>query len=377
MQVIQAGNQLATNMLDVHEIMLPHGSRFANLLVDKPASFAYEPSSWEIITPEDITFYKNSKGDTCVAINDEWEVKLDRRHNAVGQLALGIDPELLKPTFLEGRYFLVDDQIVDFRTGDHLGFEHDEAGLMNLIKAVGMTVDKAGKIRARSITGKFEYDATNSEGGLFDIQQGFTWSPFSLDINAALEMLRLACYNGLVVSDPVMNHKIPVMNGWEENLAIANDVIRHAFDHKVGPRLAAMPTESISLHDAMGLCDLLGNCINGNVKKDVVLNHNELAAIHQKLELVVTDEARALQKNLLKFISVPITAFDAMNVATECATHYIRPGTSESNKLIGVANNLLFSTARQAALDVNLDNLVMDTKVFADTDKAFFGETCH
>lgn len=379
MQVVQQGNQNATNMLDVHEIMLPErmgGMAGFMRQREKKELTAYEPNDFRIITPTDIEFFKR-EGNNFIAVDGEWEVRLDKRHNAVGQLALGVDPELLKPTFLGGRYFLVDDQIVDFRQAENIKFEHNEVAMMNLVKSVGMSVDQKGKIYAQSITSKFEYEAFGSEGGAFNIDQGFKWSPFSLDIQAALEMLRLACYNGLVVSDPVMNHKIPVMNGWEENLAIANDVIRHAFDHKVGPRIAALPNEMISMHDAMGLADLIGACVHGNVKKDVVYSHNDLAAIYEKLEPLVTPEVRAMQKNVLKFIPVPITAFDAMNVATECASHYLDPFSQQATKLSGFANNLLFSETRQKNLDVNLDSLVMDTKVFSCADQAFHGVTCH
>ena len=337
---------------------------------------AYEPTDFRIITPTDVEFFKRNSS-SYVAIDGEWEVKLDSRHNAVGQLALGIDPDLLKPTFLGGRYFLVDDQIVDFRQAEAIKFEHTDVALMNLVKAVGMSIDQKGKIYAKSITSNFEYEAFQTAGGEFQIAQGFAWSPFSLDIQAALELLRVLCSNGLVVTDPIMNHKIPVMNGWEENLAIANDVIRHAFDHKVGPRIAALPTEMISMHDAMGLIDIIGGCIHGNGKRDLVYSHNDLVAIHEKLEPLVTPEVRAMQKNVLKFIPVPITAFDAMNVATECATHYLDPFSGPASKLSNFANNLLFSESRQKNLDVNLDSLVMDTKVFSSADQAFHGITCH
>ncbi|MNC46458.1 hypothetical protein D3C75_954800 [compost metagenome] len=66
-----------------------------------------------------------------------------------------------------------------------------------------------------------------------------------------------------------------------------------------------------------------------------------------------------------------------MNVATECATHHLDPFSPQATKLAGFANNLLFSDVRQNNLNVNLDNLVMDTKVFSDADRAFHGVTCH
>lgn len=379
MQVIQNGNQNATNMLNVHEIMVPAGMGGIGGLrahMNKPVLEAYVPDSFHIHQAGEVDFFKREK-ETYAAIDGEWEIKLDRRNNVVGQLALGVDPEELKHSFLGGRYFIVDDQIVDYRLAENMGkFMHDERGLMNLVNKVGMTINERGVIQAKSTTGKFEYHADGGEGGLFDIDIGFAWSPFSLDIDSALSMLRLACYNGLMVDDPVMSHKIPVMNGWEENLQIANDVLRHSFDHKVGPRMKQLPHEMINMHDAMGLCDLIGAAL-GDKKEGVIINHNEVTRIKELLDPVVTSEVRGMQKNLLKFIGAPITAYDAMNVATELASHHINPFTPAAKKLAGFANNLLFSELRQNNLAVNLDNLVMDTKVFSNADQAFFGVTCH
>lgn len=376
MQIIQNGNQAATNMLDVHEIMLPAGMQGLLAQRDKQVLEAYVPDNFFIHQASDVDFFKREK-ETYAAIDGEWEIRLDRRNNVVGQLALGVDPEELKHSFLAGRYFVVDDQIVDYRLAETLGkFMHDEKGLMNLVNKVGMTITQNGKIRAASTTGKFEYSAGHGEGSQFNIDIGFEWSPFSLDIDSALSMLRLACYNGLMVNDPVMSHKIPVMNGWEDNLRIANDVLRHSFDHKVGPRMAQLPHEMINMHDAMGLCDLIGAAL-GDKKEGTILNHNEVTRIKELLDPVVTSDVRSMQKNLLKFIGAPITAFDAMNVATELASHHIDPWSPAAKKLAGFANNLLFSDVRQNNLGVNLDNLVMDTKVFSNADQAFFGVTCH
>ena len=373
MQIIQTGNQLATNMLDVHEIIMPQGGMMG---LFKPSVEVYEPDNFFIHRAQDVDFFKREK-ETYVAIDGEWEIKLDRRNNVVGQLALGVDPEDLKHSFLGGRYFVVDDQVVDYRLAENLGkFMHDEKGLMNLVSKVGMSMNEAGIIQAKSITGKFDYAAGQSDGLQFAVDIGFEWSPFSLDIDSLLSLVRLACYNGLTVTDPIMSHKIPVMNGWEENLAIANEVLSHSFYHKVGPRLAELQNEMINMHDAMGLCDLISSAL-GDKKEGTIINHNEVVRIHDLLDPVVTSDIRSMQKNLLKFIGAPITAFDAMNVATELATHHINPWSPSAKKLAGFANNLLFSELRQNNLAVNLDNLVMDTKVFADTDRAFFGETCH
>lgn len=340
---------------------------------------AYEPDHFEVIKPEDVTFFRRKKNH-FIAINDEYELQLDRRSNTVGQLLLGIDPEDLKQPFMDGRFFIVDDQVVDHRLAGQGGFEHSMKSIEALVRNVGLVSNtKTGKIIARSITSDFEYNPFDSLGGLFNVDLGFRWSPFSVDINSLIEMVRQICENGLAVSSPVVDCKIPIIGGWEDNLKLSNDVLSHVFHKKVDPRMKALPEERISLADAVLLTDILESLTSERrSNKDDALDHNSLVQIRDTLvDNIVTPDVKAMQKNILKFIPAPMTGFDAMNICTEIQTHYVRRDSAPSSRLQGLATNILFDDKRQANLNVNLDTLVMDAKTFADTDRAFFGETCH
>lgn len=333
---------------------------------------AYEPDEFFIHQPSTVDFVR-SRGQVSVVIDDTWSVPLERRDQTAGQVNLGMDHADLKERFLTGRYFIVDDQVIDWRGGDDLKFMHDDAAIAKLASTIGF-VDSPTGCRAGNVTHKLDYEAFQSEGGQFDVHIGFNWSPFSLDINSQLSLLRLVCSNGLVAQSPIMHHRIPMMNAWEDNLAISNDVIGHSFHKLVGPRLAALTEERISVHDALMMRSFLNDLSTSKQATGA-----QLLALNNMLELiepVFTDEVMSLSKNMLKFVHAPITGFDALNVATECATHYVGEDRSKVKAEL-FANSLIFSEDRQRNIRTDLDKLMVDVHTFDNPDQAFFGQTCH
>lgn len=332
----------------------------------------HEPSEFFIHTPSSVDFRK-SYGVTKVIVDDKWEVPIDRRHQVAGQLALGVDPELLKPEYLNGRYFVVDDKVIDYRPASGLTHVHDQHAIEKLASTIGF-VSNRGHIQAANVTHQLDYEAFQSDGGQFNVQIGFNWSPFSIDIASKLEILRLACENMMVAKSPIMNHRIPMLNAWEENLAISNAVIGHSFHKMVGPRLAALPTERISMYDVVLMRGFLNDLASSKEADGAQLH--ALEEILELIEPLFTPQINNIQRNLLKFIEVPITGFDALNIATEAATHYVakdRTGTKAS----AFANNLVFDRIRQQNIRTDMNNLVVDTQTFGCVDRAYFGLTIH
>lgn len=332
----------------------------------------FEPTEFFVHQPSSIDFTKTF-GSTRVVVDGKWTVPLDRRNQVAGQLALGVDPELLKPQFMNGRYFVVDDKIIDYRDEQSLGFVHDQASINKLASTIGF-VKSAGGVRAGNRTHQLEYEAFADNGGHFNVEIGFNWSPFSLDINSHLSLLRLLCENLMTARSPVMNHRIPMLNTWEENLAISNEVIGYSFHKLVGPRLKALVDERISMHDVIMMRAFVGDLANS--KKADGEQIGALEEILEKIDPLFTPQVNRIQRNMLKFVPAPITGYDAMNIATECATHYV--GEDRTNtKAIGFANNLIFDDVRQRNIRTDLNNLVVDTQTFQNANQAFFGMTIH
>lgn len=332
---------------------------------------AYEATEFRVFTPETVSFNQNLGQ---VIIDDEFVVSLERRSPVIGQLQLGVDPELLKPQFLEGQYFAVDGQIVDFREKQHLKFMHDAKSIEKLAATIGFLITDKGRIVAGNRTASMTYDAFATEGGVFDVDIGFSWSPFSIDIDSALNMIRQICENGMVARAPMLNHRIPMLNAWEENLAISNDLIKHSFERQVGPRLKALRDERISMHDVGALRSMVNDLAAS--KEIAATQRNHLNTIIEVLDPLFTADVERIKPNMLKFIAAPVSAYDAFNIATECSTHYVgedRTGT----RLTGFANHLIFDPIRQNNLSTQLDTLVADTMTLNNPDQAFFGITAH
>lgn len=335
----------------------------------------HSTDNFEVITPSRVEFKHMGHQHYNAVLDNTIEMPLDRRSPTVGQLKLGVDHGVLAKQFLDGRFFIVDNQVVDFRLAHEKKFEHPLDSIKQLVDHLGfITAEGSSRIQACSETEKFECDTLNTVGGMFDIKIGFEWSPFSIDIHSYIEMWRQVCSNGAVAMSPIMNHRIPMMNQWKQNLDISNQVIRHNFDKIILPRMQAMPEERISVQDVEVLLRIVSDLKSSNQLSGDSIMH--LANIEDKLDAVWDPAFDDLRSNMRKFIPAPVSAFDAYNIATEVGTHHV--GRDRNNgKAQAFANNLLFNASRQQNILVDLDSLVTDTATFNDVDKAFFGETTH
>lgn len=316
-------------------------------------------------------------------LDGKFKVPLDSRGSIAGMIALGVDPDELKPEVLEGRYFIVDDKVIDHRLKSHLKFQHSDEAIKQLVDKLGFAQqvttnqfggERRGLIEARASREAFEVNPLDSIGGQFDIHIGFQWSPFELDIHSIIEMWRQVCTNGAVARSPILDNKIPMLNRWEENLAISDRVVRHNFDKLVLPRLAALPNERITLSDVAELQRILTN-----LQQSKQLHGSSLMALAE-MEAVVDQAwlpgASLLKKNMQKFVQAPMTAFDAYNIVTEAATHHL--GSDRNNhQASAFVSSIIFNADRQRSSRTELDSLTTDTNTFANPDRAFFGETCH
>lgn len=333
----------------------------------------YEPKNFEIYKPSAVEFRESGKTYEVI-LDNQLSVKLDRRSDVVGQLKLGMDEKVLSTTFKDGSYFVVDNQVIDYRTSQDLKFTHSKESIQEMINHLGM-IAKGNNIMMSNIMSELQCDALNSAaGGLFDVKVGFSWSPFQTDVESVIEMIRQVCSNGAIASDPVVNHSIPIINMWHENLKVGNDILVHQFNKLILPRIQALPNERISMYDVLSLRSLINKL--SDTKE---LNHhqqNNLKNLYESLDSLVTADVSSIKKNLLQFIPAPISAFDAFNIATECATHYV--ASDKTDRMAqAFANNLLFNGDRTEKISLDLANLVADTQTFMDVDRAFFGHTAH
>lgn len=354
---------------------------------------AIKTDNWNMLKPSKVDFLYGGDKHWSVQLDGKFTFNLDRRSPIAGQLNLEVDRGHLIEQFTDGRFFIVDDEVIDYRLQADLKFMHNDEAIKRLVDTLGFASPVSDNvflgrraratrhgvstsIQARSQTEAFEASALDTIGGQFDIRTGFKWSPFSLDIHSYIEMWRQVCENGAIATAPIVNSRIPMMNQWKENLAISNQVIRHNFDKIVMPRLAALPNERISMSDLMVLRNIVDNMASTEDKMFSNESYRHLKAIGSQLELAWDPRADMLGRNNLKFIPAPVSAFDAMNIATELSTHHT-PKDRTGARSQAFVNDLIFSETRRRNMAVDVNNLVTDVATFNDVDRAFFGITCH
>lgn len=346
----------------------------------------HETDNFFVHTPEKVEFRMDSAKSYTLVVDGEFELALGAKDPVVGQLRLGVDENELLPDYKDGRYFIVDGSIIDHRTASNLKFEHDEESVKQLADKLGFSYRQrnnrhasGGRIStalvAHSQTEAFDCSITPDVGGAMDIKMGFGWSPFDLNIKAVIEMWRQICENGAIAQSPLLDCLIPMMNRWEENLAISNRVIHHNFDKIVLPRLNGLTTERVSLADVSQMNRIFGDLLGSkDLYSDQTKGLKHMAALTEKaLEI---PGASHLRPNQLKFIEAPMTAYDAYNMVTEAATHYVGKDrtTARSQAFI---SNLLFNDSRKRAKQVELDSLLIGSTTMANPDQAFWGHTHH
>ena len=359
------------------------------LIQNATKAVAHNTDNFFVHTPSSVEF-GTDHGTKYALLDGTWKHQFDRRSSIGAQLDLGVNEKHLKDQFLNGKFFIVDDHIVDHRLKDDLTrsqFIHSDDSIKALVEHLGFSksvpktniiavneLGGVGKPMARSQTEVFECNATNSLGGQFDITIGFSWSPFSVDIHSFIEMWREVCSNGAVARAPMMNHRIPMLNSWKDNLEISNQVIRHNFDQIVLPRLQALPNERISMNDLTVLMRIVDDQLSSKQLEHSSIKH--LTTIRDKLDSAWDGDADRLKKNILKFIPAPVSAYDAMNIATEVGTHHVGRDRT-SGQAQSFVNKLIFDQSRTRNLNVDLDSLAIDHETFNQVDQAFFGITAH
>lgn len=309
---------------------------------------------------------------TGMKVDRQFDVQFDKSSGDTKQVELGVDPNIVVGRYVNGWFHIVDNQIIEHRDNKYTGFVHSPNSLGELGNRIGFLQDpNAHGIIARNRTSVFEHEAF-SKGGTFDVSIGFRWSAFTPMIESHFEMVRALCSNQMIFGrDTVMSRNIPLINEWENNMAISNDVLKHIFNTTIKTRLLDMPHERASLADIELIQTIVAKQIG---------------------ETDATPESRAFLQNLLgkigfiddypnlsmltvndkKRIPVPVSVYDAMNIATEVSTHYLN---QRSTKLQAFATSCIFDKKRQSNLIS--EAVFTSDSTFDDPDRAFWAETVH
>lgn len=320
-----------------------------------------------------------------ITINDQHEHTFD--HTSRISKALGIMTEAeLSHRLSGGNFFMVDDQLTDFRDGNYNGFIHTDIAIDKLIETIGMT-DSRTETKSPVIYNTFgdislgakwsdhgiaipEYD----QGGNYTSELHFAWNPFVKTVNSAFMLYRLICSNGMMGMRSFLNTKIPLVNRWEEHLEIANAQIQNKVSTMVVNRLGQMGNERATLAEVI----LLANHAQKRLKAGNDTNEDRLHTIvniaspEMHLRGVYKDDAFT-NMNVAKQLPSHLTTYDVYNMATEVRSHTNENTLSTVAALDKLANGLIFDRAENPNTSIN-GKQAPSLNMFSDPDRAFFGD---
>lgn len=332
-----------------------------------------------------------------IIINDEHVHRFASSSRVSKHLDI-MTPEDLGKRLSGGKFFMVDDQLIDFRDGSYNGFVHTPETLDVFMDILGVqSVDdiplarrnhradetdvSGSKLVLRSVWDKSEIIVPGYKaGGNFNSELSFVWNPFVKTVNSAFDLVRLICTNGMVGLTSFLNTKVPLFNRWDEHLDIAARQIQNKVNATVVERVQRMRDERASVADCLLVASHAfsrmtvegGNnlSVEQRVRLERVFN---IANPRTHLDGVYRSEVYE-DKNLAAQLPGHLTNLDVFNIATEIRTHSNETSKSSNFALDKLANGLLFDGDTDAMVGVSSLSTLPRLSSFSDDEAAFFGE---
>lgn len=314
---------------------------------------------------------------------------IEHRFDAKSRVSKSL--ELMTPADLTerltgGSYFMIDDNLVDFRDGQYRGFVHNDDSIGALIDTLGYTDDASVKVHENIVSkdltlGRKWSDhgitvPSYNDGGEFQSELHFGWNPFVKTINSAFMLYRLICTNGMRGLRSFMNTKIPLVNRWEEHLEIANRQIQNKVSSMVTTRMAQMGSERATVAEVALLTAHAYKRTQGAENT----NTNELTRLNRIIDIAnprlhlgdVYKEEVFNDKRMAAQMPSHLNLFDVYNMATEVRSHTSAAEGSTGRGLDKLSNDLVFD--RKDLTQYSSRFMQPKESQFSDPDAAFFGE---
>lgn len=313
------------------------------------------------------------------------------RFEAKSRVSKSLDimtPDDLADRLTGGQFMFVDDELYDFRDGHYQGFVHTDEAIDNLANILGINSVGTDGIRVHENTvnrnialgGKWSDHGITvpnyNDGGEFQSELHFGWSPFVKTVNSAFMIYRLICTNGMRGMRNFMNTKIPLVNRWEEHLEVANRQIQNKVNGIVTDRFARMGNERATVAEV--------NLLTEHAKRradDVTVNTDPQKIQRLRNIIQIADARRHLgnfykenvfaDSHLAAQHNAHLTTFDVYNMATEVRSHTDECDKSSNRAMDKLANDLVFE---RKDLTQHVRNSGPKICTFSDPDAAFFGE---
>ncbi len=288
-------------------------------------------------------------------------------------------------------------QLVDYRDKEYKGFIQTTENMKYFMEHIGFQKHSAdssstyGNIRQVSDlfrkhrmnkqgfdfcgeSKSFEFNVDGAkEGGDFEAQLRFSWSPFESTIGSQVEVQRLICLNGMVAMTPILSNQIRIVNNLEEHLRIAQSLIGDNLQSVLQQRLEQLTVSRASVYQAMGVFQ------HANIR---LTNKNNMSEKERLTKIAYISNPRLhiskdaykqkvfFDDNLAQLAPSHLTKFDVWNMLTEIDTYTEESYESTSLSVQRSINRLMFEDSTTVSPDMISQT---DIQVVADHNKAFFG----
>ena len=329
-----------------------------------------------------------------LVVDDKLEHTFETTSRVSQSLSIARTPDEMKLATLQlqdrmngGQFFFVNDTLVDHRDGHYNGFIHNPASIDQLMEVIGIqeNVSRLRRVGMRlnttvspitlsqqwSVEG-FQIDGY-LQGGSFSSGINFGWSPFMNYVRGIFEITRLICSNGMVGTSELINSKIPLMNRWEEHLAIANIQMQNMVQSKVATRLGEMAYNRATVNELQ----LVTKHIRERLNETKDFSESErLSGLVRVIDPIVHlsqyyNPAVFTDSNVSARLPGHLSDFDLWNIITEMYTHTTQSEESSDGGLQRLANKMLFPNVDITKGRI-IDVMPLESS-FSNPDRAFFG----
>lgn len=257
--------------------------------------------------------------------------------------------------YLTGGHFAVENgNLVEYKTSQYSGFIQTDEMIQRFYN------DETIESKAKTEISIAKY----GDGGVFNLEAGFTWSAFSPELQTQVNLLRLVCANGLKVRESLLTKKVPIINMYDRHLQIASQqTLKYAEELLVG-KLADLEHQRASVRDVMLCLSHLEQRLQAN-DDCPVLNRLHALCSHDYRNYYSTD---ALSNTAIS-ATLPshLDSYTLLNCVTEMSSHTEAVDRSSTNALSKFGSDLILGDSL-----VMLSNTGVE-KTFQSPRVAFMG----
>lgn len=265
--------------------------------------------------------------------------------------------ERIGQRFVDSTLVFKDGELMDHRYGNYNGIIHSDDAIRSFIEHVGTKPAnrKDGMKLFASQREGLEIQLASELlglGGDTTLTINFNWSVFQTHISSTIEYLRMVCMNGAMMSTPLLQSKVPVINDWQHHLNIAHTMLTNKTTSLLEQRVKQMYHTAAPLSLVQNVADHAARRLDKTEfltyrQRDIL--QGVLAAcdvVANSGGLITTDDIMDVDSHWADRMPTHINMWSLFNCATEIDSHTDAIDGSSTIGMRKLTNRILFSDTK-------------------------------